>query len=464
MLDKKRLLQLISTFPARLQDLIGDFNLAVGFPLMVGPIRYLRFRHFLKKSQRWPRWKLERYQLDKLRQLLSHAYKNVPYYTELFNKLNVTPEDFHHLGDLTRLPVLTKEDVVNNFDKLIARNINKKYLKLISTSGSTGKPIQFYRDNRYNFVELSLFRKVFDSLNIKHNDKRVDIVARIFLDKKIKDWYFYEPHLKKLSLSYAPSTLGLYEEYLKLIRKFNPVLCRGNPSLLYHLACYAQENSINDIHFKYFISSYEQIFPYQRDLIEKQFNCEIYSYYGSEEYIISAFECSQHNGMHINMERGILEILGDSAEPLPEGYSGRVIVTGLHNYGFPFIRYEMEDIASISRKPCPCGLGLPLLKSLDGRKNEFLKYKDKIAYSGTLSIVISKFYHIKECQFIQEFENEVKVNIIKRQGYSEKDTQDLISALKDMLDERLNITINFLDYIPRTKMGKFPFVVSKINQ
>jgi len=431
-------------------------------PLSMGIIKYLKFCKFLEESQWWPRWKLEQYQTEKLKQLLRHAYTNVPYYTEVFKKLNLNPNDIKSIKDLKKIPILTKEGVAKNFDKLIAKGIRKKYLKLICTSGSTGKPMQFYLDKHNDSLEYAFYKRHFDWMAVKIYNKRIKLWSRPFIEREIKDIYFYEPWLQKLSLSTTPHPVNDLNRYIELINQFNPLVIMGNPSFLFLLACYAQEKNIHTDKFKCFISLFENLLPYQREFIKNQFNCEIFNCYECEERIICAVECSKHEGMHIEMERGILEIIGEDGEILPEGEIGRIIATGLHNYAMPLIRYDIGDIGSVLENLCSCGRGLPLLNSLEGRSNEVLKYKNKYIYSTTLSVLLRKFKNIKECQFVQT-SDELKLNIVKRKDYTGRDTQELIKTLRKMIDDKLKINIEFIEYIPRTKMGKFSLIVSSIN-
>lgn len=451
--------------PYWLQELTGNLYLCYINLLNLAHIKHLKFRQFLTISQWFPRWKLEQYQAKRLKLLLRYVYNNIPYYIDVFRKNNLTPDDFESIRDLRKLPILTKENVIKNFDKLISRKVDKKYLKLIVTSGSTGKPIQFYHDKRDEYIHTAFMARALNSVGVKGYHRYIFIWLRPFIERELKDIYLYEPHLKRLILSPYPKNLSLWDEYIKLIRQFKPVSIRGSPSLLYHLASYAQEKNVNDINFRYFISYFENLFPHQRSLIEKQFRCKAYSIYTSSERGISAFECLNQNGMHIDMERGIVEIIGDNGEVLPEGCSGRIIATGLHNFVMPLIRYDMGDIGSISEVLCSCSRGLLLLKSLDGRTCEVIKYKDKRINSTSLASVLLHFKSIKECQFVQQKENELILNIVKRNNFSENDTKEIIEYLHKLIDERLDldIKINFVKYIPRTNMGKFPFVVSKIK-
>jgi len=448
--------------PYWLQELSGNFYLCYVNLLDLTNIRHLIFRRFLTVSQWFPQWKLEQYQLKKLRQLLNYIYNNVPYYKEIFKKNNLMPDDFGVIGDLRKLPILSKEGVIKNFDKLISRKVNKKHLELVTTSGSTGKPMQFYRDKRDESIHNAFSRRALSSVHVTGVQRKIYIWLRPFLEKGIKGIYFYEPHLKRLSLSPFAQSLNLWDEYIKFIKQFKPKIICSSPSLLYLLACYVQEKSINDISFKCIISYFENLFPYQRELIEKQFRCKVYSYYISQERVISAFECLNQKGMHIDMERGIIEIIGDNEETLSDGKSGRIIATGLHNFAIPFIRYDTGDIGSISKFPCQCGRGLLLLKSIDGRICEVIKYKGKYLNSSALSVIVSQFRNIKECQFVQQSENELILNIVKRNNFSEDNKREIIRYMHMHTDDKIDIKINFVDFIPRTKMGKFPFIISKI--
>jgi len=323
--------------------------------------------------------------------------------------------------------------------------------------------MQFYYDKRNDAMEYAHEQRYRDWLSVNILDRSVRLWSRIFIEREIKNIYLYDPHLRRLTLSPINSTIDNLGRYVKLIKQFNPKYIVGNPSLLYHLACYTQDTNIKNVKFKCFLSYFENLFLYQKELIEKQFGCEIFNQYSCEERVVSAIECSKHQGMHIEMEKGILEIIGENGKILPKGDTGKIIATGLYNYTMPLIRYDTGDIGSVSENACSCGRGLPLLKSLNGRVNDFLKFNGKYIYASTLSVILWEFKNIKECQFIQENEDEIKINIVKREKYTEKDTQDLIKMLQKMIGQKLNIKIEFFDYIPRTKMGKFPFIVSKIK-
>lgn len=446
---------------------IGFFCTKIIRPLKYGYLRFERFYRFLNESQWWSRLRLEQYQNERLRLLLRYAYKNVPYYEDLFRRNKLSPDDFCSIRDLEKLPVLTKEEVISNFDKLIARNIplkeQKKRFHLRCTSGSTGKPMFCYDDDKYHFINLAIDQWWKKRSNIDSASRYISLWSKPFVEKNIRDIKLYEPYYMRLSLSNMPQSIDRLEEHLKLIKAFKPVYIRGSPSFLYALACYGQNKGFNNIHFRVFYSYYENLYQYQKEVIEGQFQCEIFRWYATEECSIIAIECNKHAGMHIESRKGVLEIIDEAGNVMPYGKRGRIIYTRFNNFVMPLIRYELGDIGIISDKQCLCGMQLPLLESLDGRTGEIIKYRDKHIYPATLSLVLERSKNIKECQFIQEVEDKITVLIVKRKGYSEKDSQQLIKYLKKIIDDSINIEICFVDYIPSSKMGKFSFVISKLK-
>ena len=133
-------------FILKLRDIQGLAYSKLVKPLKLGGVRYFRIMRFLRSSERWSSKEIAEYQFSQLRSLLIHAYNRVPYYQKLFKKLNLAPGDFKSIADLQRLPILTKQDMIDNFDELIAEGAGKKDVIVNRTSGSTGSPVKFLLD------------------------------------------------------------------------------------------------------------------------------------------------------------------------------------------------------------------------------------------------------------------------------------------------------------------------------
>jgi phenylacetate-CoA ligase len=119
----------------------------------------------------------------------------------------------------------------------------------------------------------------------------------------------------------------------------------------------------------------ENLFEAQRAIIEEAFDCKVFESYGSREFMLIAMECEEHNGLHVSSENLMVEILRDN-QPVPPWESGNVVITDLHNYAQPFIRYQNDDLATWAGHGCACGRGLPLIQSIDGRCLDIIRGVD----------------------------------------------------------------------------------------
>lgn len=432
-------------------------------PLRVGFFRSMRYRRFLTESQWWTRERLESYQLKRLREILEYAYKYVPYYTELFRKASVQPQDIASLRDLKRIPLTSKEDIVEHFDAFLSTRLSPKERKqrliLRSTSGSTGSQLFFYRDQRFAFSRWEYDNWRLSLLKIKQVARNIQIWSRPFVNCPEGAVVFHNPYLNMLSLSSLPKRNDSFKKYFEIIKKFRPAYVCGAPSFMYLLAQYAQDHKIKDVAFDVFISAYENLYPFQKQCIEKQFSCGVYRFYASEENVMFGAECLQQEGMHIELRKGVLEVVDTNGKMVPDGEHGRIICTGFDNQVMPLIRYDIGDTGIISPQPCSCGRGLPLLQQLDGRTSELLVLKGHPIYPATLSVVLCKVENIRECQFEKLSDDTLRIRVVKRPAYTVHDEERLCQLVRDLVHEELAVTVEYFESLPRTALGKFPIVV-----
>jgi len=418
------------------------------------------------KSQWYSRKELEELQLRKLRKLIRHAYDNVPYYHNAFHRRGLTPGDIKNISDLGRLPMLTKEDVRNNFEDLKARNI--KEIVLQRTSGSSGVPIKFHLDARSAGMESAFVWRHWNWAGYKFRDRSVLIRGQ---------WKFPEGCLwyqdtggKNLIMSSRQLIPENIEKYIQKIRDFDPSVIRAFPSTAYVLAQYMREKGVTDIRPKCIITSSETLFTDHRALIEEQFGCDVYDWYGLAERVAAIGQCSEGN-YHINSEYGIVEIMKDGRHA-SEGERGEIVATGLNNYAMPLIRYGTQDIAVPSNRRCPCGRGLPLIGSIEGRVQDivvtptgryiypvfipYLFYLDPDNYSG------SSIRGIREYQVVQEAIDRIVIRIAKEPGYTIEDFDYIRENFRKFV-EGVHIEFEFVEKVIRGETGKRRLVISKLQ-
>lgn len=418
------------------------------------------YKNFQKTQWQSFDW-LKKEQEKQLRKLIEFAYKNVPYYLKLFKHLGIRPIDITTIKDLEKLHILNKKTIKKNWQDFIPKNINKLKYLIGSTGGSTGEPLT-YRMSADDYAKgISLLYRGLGYGSYKLGNKVAIIggsslipTTKSELKKKIIELFINCRHYS----SFRMSSENLFE-YFKNMNKWNPVFLRGYASSIYLSATFIRDNNLK---FKFqpkaIFTTAEKLFDKQRNFIEKVFSTKVFDDYGLNDGGISAFECEAHNGMHIDMERAILEVVDNEGKQIVN-QEGKILATSLYNYALPFIRYDTGDLGIISHSECSCGRKMPLLKAIIGRVTDFLKLNNIIIGSPVLTVLMGKF-DIEMYQIIQEESNSVVCKIIKGKAYKKEDEAFIRKSFYEHVG-KINIKFDYVDSISTTKARKYKFIINK---
>ena len=344
----------------------------IGYPLQdfARNTKILDTLKLLRESQYWDETRLYEYRLGKLVKLLEFACKNVPYYENIFKSLRLKPADFKKLDDLSKIPVLTKEVARRESVNLVTRGLNKKYVKKGKTGGTTGSPLIVYRDTDTRSFTWASYYRWYEWIGIKYSDRCATLWgARTVLSQSVKS-KIIDSLSDYLQNSISVNSFQMGENDLPAIysriQRFKPVIISGYLSAILQLARYIDDNSLVHVSPRVLSSTAETLLPHHREYLKKVFGAPIYDQYGCGELSAISYECPMHNGLHINQEHMICEVLDDNNNNVFD-QKGKVVGTDLDNYAMPFIRYENGDIASLYSSVCSCGVNQPLMSSVDGR-------------------------------------------------------------------------------------------------
>jgi phenylacetate-CoA ligase len=445
--------------------------LAPAFELSTGT-RGMKCLKDLEESQWWPRNKILELQNQRLKQLVRHAYTNVPFYRQIFDDRTLKPDDIECSADLIKLPVLTKQIVRGKFNSLIAKNVPSGQITKRYTSGSTGEPLMFYVDSQESTTRsYASSLRAYGWLGYKMGDKCVFIGQRhechSTLEKvreKAKD--FFERikvfDVREMSVEEIPLISRAIENY-------RPEFMRGYPSAIYQLARFLEKEKKNNLRLKAIITIAEKVDDYQRDLFRKVFMCEAYSLYSATEAPNIASQCFSLRGYHITAENVIVEIVDSQGTPVPSGKDGRILVTDLYNKAMPFIRYDIGDTGAMSDQICSCSRGLPLLMKLDGRVSDNIVTKSGTSIPGlTLhQVFLARLEGVVQWQIVQESYEQVIVKLVLDRVYPklhiEKLTSEILGHYQPVLGTDMGIIVEIVDQIPLTNSGKRRFIISKVG-
>jgi phenylacetate-CoA ligase len=416
---------------------------------------------FLMQSQWWSTNDLRYYQDKKLVELINHSYYNVPYYEELFKKLNLKPSDFKSKDDLSKLPILTKEEIRKNFpSKMISRKIKKKDFYLTGSSGSTGEPLKYLvSKNAYSMNTAAKLRGWY-WMGYRLGDKFVKLSQnpRKKTEKKIQDLINRDKYLYVQQL-----TNDNFEKIIKELRSYGPKIIRGYPDPLMFLAQYTRKNSIRDINPVAINTTGNVLYPEARKQIEDQFKCKVFDSYNSEAGAV-AFECENHSFYHLAMEYAITEIVHDGREAEPN-QRGKLITTDLVNFAMPFIRYDTQDIVTKGSCVCNCGRSLDTITRIEGRDNDILitpsgKYLIVHNFTGYFQRTDTLAYGtVDQFQVIQKSINAIDINIVKGNGFSDEVLREILHYWQQYIGNDVHVNVNVVEQIPLTNSGKRRFLV-----
>jgi phenylacetate-CoA ligase len=423
--------------------------------------------NFLKESQNWSREKLEKHQIEQLKKLINHSYENVPYYHKVFKNQGLKPEDIKNLSDLQKIPFLTKEIIKEHIDDLKAKNYPEYKFRYMTTGGSTGNTIGIYEEDSVSYIkDLAYYKIVIEQLDCKLSDKSVIIKEGIISDKDEDKFWKYSLFGRCLILSSFHLNQKNLPVYINKIRKLKPKFIMTYPSAITIIANYMKDNNIPSFKTLKIITCLgENLYDGQRKVLEEFFGCKVIGIYEHTEQSVYGFTCKYKNYYHFFPQYGITELVDKDGKIITkDGAIGEIVATGFKNFLFPIIRYKTGDLGIYTSEKCLCGRNFFLLKKIEGRNQDFIVTKNSSLISLAAVNIHSKVLkNIKQLQFYQETPGILIIKIIKKDAYTEKDSEEIKQHLHKKLGKDAELIIKFVDQIPVTMRGKYRYLVQKIQ-
>jgi phenylacetate-CoA ligase len=425
---------------------------------------YWKLKDFLDGAQWWDQERILAWQINKMKEIVKHAYENTSGYNNLYREAGIKPDDINSVADVRFLPFTTKELIRDNLNEFTARNIPSRRRYYVTTGGSTGIPLGFYRTDINKWMEKAFMHIGWEWLGWKLGNISATLRGS-FIGSENRFWE-YNPTNNELLLSSYYLSDRTYIRYISKIIEFQPVNLRAYPSTATILADLVIKNkNIGDLNFELILLGSESIFDWQKKRIRKAFpNSRVFAWYGHSEQTILAPWCEKSETYHVWPYYGLSEILDSNDLPVNIGCVGEIIGTSFWNQGTPFIRYRTGDLAEYKGYSCSCcSRNFELLEDIVGRTHHTL-----ISESGrTLPLVTSWyvdiFSNVQQFQFYQDTPGKVVLKIVKKESYHYKDTIEIYNEVIRKLDEGFELNIVFVDEIPKTRRGKFHYLDQKLN-
>jgi len=417
------------------------------------------FLDFLLKNQTRSADEIHAQQVRSLNDLVAHARNNVPLYRSQKQEFDI---ELKGVGDLARLPILQKETLRGNSDKLLADGMHPKEVITLHTSGTTGKSLGIHVDIASRRKAYAFFSRYHSWAGLKNSKHNVTLGGRTVVpqSKKGKEFWRYNAVMGNYLFSTYHISDANLPYYVDKIRSIAPQFIESYPSAIYLIAKFMEENSLTGIRPKAVMTSGETLFDYQREVVERVLGCRVFDQYGCTEQALFVSQCEM-GSYHVHPEYGVVEILDGENRHVEAGQVGRVVCTSFMNRATPLIRYDLGDTAEYGGGRCACGRNFPILNRICGRMDDYIKTPSGRKV-GRLDPIFKCVTSTRLAQIVQTDLSHITINIVPGGTYVDDDGRIIVNELRKRVGDDVCIDLRIVEEIKTNKNGKFKSVVSMV--
>jgi phenylacetate-CoA ligase len=412
--------------------------------------QYSRYRRRLEDSQWWPWERLREFQWSELSRLLDTAFSTVPYYKEKYGAAGAQRGDIRSWDDYANLPRLTRAEVAQHRERLRNTAFDGRLLPH-ATGGSSGTPTRFFiTADSYDWRSAAT-QRVYSWTGCRLGERAVYLWGAAvgtpprWKALKLKT---YQRLQRQWMFNTFQQSDELWRNVLKGVRSIRPRFVVGYVSSLEGFGTWLQRTGESIPPVQAVIAAAEPVFPAVRQRIEASLGAPLFNTYGSREFMSIAGECDRHSGLHVNAENLLVETAHSNGP-------SEVLITDLHNFGMPFLRYEIGDVAELDSACCPCGLGLPLLRGIEGRILDMLRTADGRVVPGEFfPHVMKDILEVREFQVEQLSLDRIVVSAVLSSPLSDNSRALLEGEVRKTFGGATRVDLNRVDTIPKLASGK----------
>lgn len=427
----------------------------------------LALQQQFKESERAEPAEIERRQLESLSQLLRHATESVPHYRDDPAFSAVAGEMPLTAAAWRRLPVLTRPALQDAGEAMrsTAVPVDHQPVDEVVTTGSTGRPVRALTTGVTKAMWLAVtLREV-----LWHQRDPSGTLAAIRADpagkippggQLLPSWH---PHINEVYRTGPCALLGIDHDVktqAEWLADRDPSYLLSYPSNLAALADYFGSTGTRLSNVRGVLTYGETLTPDMRAACREAWGAPVVDMYSAQEIGYIALQCPAAEQYHVQSEVAYVEVLDDEGEPCRAGEVGRVVISPLHNYATPFLRYEIGDFAEVG-SPCPCGRTLPVLTRIVGRqRNIWTGPRGERFWPMFTSRKWGHIDAVRQLQLVQHDLDHIEARIVGPRPLTSPEEHEFTALLRDEFAFPFNLTITYLDGIDRSRSMKFEDFIS----
>lgn len=406
---------------------------------------------------------LDALQWQRLQALVAHCWDHVPFYRRWWGAAGMAGVgDIRSREDYAQLPALTKPVIRANAEDMVSP-AHRDGLYYKATGGSTGEPLRFgYTRESYERRIAVMFRGYAWS-GAHLGQKTVYLwgapVAAPAGYALFKDRLYHAAFNRRMLNAFDMDERRM-AEYADVIDRFRPETIVSYVGPIVELAQWIERTGRGIHRPKRILGAAEALHPHQRELLQRVFGAPTYDTYGCREFMLIAAECEHGDGLHLNVDHLLVEYADGPGAAGPS----ELIVTDLHNFGMPLMRYLNGDLGTPGARTCACGRGLPKLARVDGRKLDVLRLRSGRVIPG--EYLVHQFVTVegvKQYQAVQREPDAVLIRLVLESDGDPAIVQDqLRDAMRKVAGDELDVAFEIVDRIALTPSGKRRVVVCEL--
>ena len=337
------------------------------------------------------REEIDKIQLERLQKQVKHVYENVELYRKRMDDLGVKPEDIKTLDDLRKLPFTSKQDRRDTYPYGMFAVPMSQVVRLHASSGTTGKQSVV----GYTEEDLDIWRTCCARQLVAVGATREDKVHVSYGYGLFTGGLGLHGGSQKLGCTTIPVSAGNTARQLTIMQDFGSTILGSTPSYAMYLGESAEKAGIDTskLPLRVGIFGAEPWTEEMRQKIEKSLNIKAYDIYGLTEICGPgvAYECTEQNGMHVNEDHFIIEIIDpETGESVPDGQKGEIVFSSITKQAFPLLRFRTKDIGVITHEKCACGRTFVRMSKPLGRVDDMLIVRGVNLFPSQIEAVLLK--------------------------------------------------------------------------